>query len=82
MDFLDSVLACPETRTPLERADEASLAALRRALEAGRGRRKDGQPIPSFDGAFFAQGRRVVYLVEEGVPNFVLAERVELDGPP
>ncbi|UJR80067.1 hypothetical protein [Sandaracinus amylolyticus] len=75
------MLADPETRKPLSRASEADLAKLRGAIDAGRARRRDGHAIPAFEGAFLTTDRKVAYLVENGVPNFVIDERVELDAP-
>lgn len=70
----------PETHERVVRADAADLVALRDAIRTGRARRRDAAPIGAFDGAFLSQGRRVAYLVEDGVPNFLLDERVEIDG--
>lgn len=76
-----SLLADPETHAPLTPASEAELAALRAAVAAGRARRRDGRAIPAFDAAFLGADRRAAYLVEDGIPNFVIDERVELDQP-
>jgi len=78
-DGLLAILADPETHEPLSRASEAELRALRAALAGGKARRQDGAPVGAFEGAFLPPSRRVAYLVQDGVPNFVIAERVELD---
>ncbi|MDQ3037313.1 MAG: hypothetical protein M3Y87_33270 [Myxococcota bacterium] len=80
-DDLLAMLADPETHAPLSRATEPELEALRAAISEGRARRRDGSPIEPFDAAFLTQERRVAYLVEQGVPNFVVDERVELEDP-
>lgn len=77
---LVALLVDPEHRGPLELAGAAELEALRRAIAAGRARRRNGAPIGDFEGAFFAQERRVAYLIEDGVPNFVIEERIEIEG--
>lgn len=78
---LDDVLADPETHAPVTRASEAELARLRAAIADGTARRRDGSPLPaSIDGAYLAPGGRVAYLVEDGIPNFVIDERLELPG--
>src|SRR5262245_10164820 len=71
----------PESHGALARASDAQLAKLRAAVTAGKARRRDGSAIAAFDGAFLTESRRVAYLVEDGVPNFVIEERVELDAP-
>jgi uncharacterized protein YbaR (Trm112 family) len=75
-----SLLVDPEDHGPLERATEAALEELRAAIAEGRARRRNGAPIGAFEGAFLARGRSVAYLIEDGVPNFVIDERVEIAG--
>ncbi len=70
----------PETHAELAPASDETLAALTRRLDSGAARRRNGEPIARpLEGAFVAASRRAVYLVEAGVPNFVIDERVELD---
>lgn len=80
-DDLLSLLADPETHGALVRATAPELDALRAAIAEGRARRRDGAPVPAFEGAYLRADRRVAYLVEEGVPDFVIEERVELERP-
>ncbi|AKF07344.1 hypothetical protein [Sandaracinus amylolyticus] len=77
--YLFDVLADPETHGPLSRAGDDDLAKLRTAIAERRARRRDGHAVPSFEGAFLTTDRKAAYLVEDGVPNFVIDERVELD---
>lgn len=81
-DELLTMLADPETHAPLSRATDADLAKLRAAIAEGRARRRDGSAIGTFDAAFLRPSRDVAYLVEDGVPNFVIEERIELRGAP
>lgn len=75
----DALLADPETHAPLSRATDDDLARLRDAIAGGRARRRDGSPLPErIEGAYLAQGGHVAYLVEDGIPNFVIDERVEI----
>lgn len=74
-----SLLADPETHEGLTQASEGELALLRQAIERGTARRRDGKPAAlGFDGALLCQGRRVVYLVQDGIPNLLIDERIEL----
>ena len=74
-----ALLADPETHEASIPASEAELAKLREAIQSGAARRRDGKPAKtSFDGALLSQGRKVAYLVEEGVPNLLVDERLEL----
>jgi uncharacterized protein YbaR (Trm112 family) len=77
-DLLE-LLADPETHEGLALASDAQLAALREALQAGKARRRDGRPVQStFEGALLSQGGRVAYLIEGGIPNLLVDERLEL----
>lgn len=78
-DELVSLLADPETHAPLTAASEADLALLRAAIARGAARRRDGGAVPTFEAAFLTADRKVAYLVEGGIPNFVVDERIELD---
>ncbi|HJK98569.1 MAG TPA: hypothetical protein RMF84_15200 [Polyangiaceae bacterium LLY-WYZ-14_1] len=75
------ILADPETKGPVALCDDAALDALRRRVADGSARRGDGEPVPAFEAAFLAQEGRVAYLVVDGLPRFLLEERLELDPP-
>ena len=77
-DMLD-LLADPETHEPLTLASDAELSALRSAVGTGKARRRDGQsPGVAFEGALL-RGRKVAYLIEGGIPNLLIDERLELE---
>ena len=74
-----ALLADPETHEELSLADEGELTLLRAAVREGRAQRRSGQPVHAdFDGALLSQGRRVAYLIEAGIPNLLIEERLEL----
>ena len=80
-DLLD-LLADPETHEPFSLATGAEVAALKQAVAVGRGRRRIGAGLSAeLDGALLSQGRKVAYLIEAGIPNLLIDERVELDVP-
>lgn len=86
-ELLD-ILVDPEKRGPVRLATEAELGRLREAVTAGRARRHDGKdPSDSFEAAFLCQDGAVAYVVEDGIPVFLIDERLdlapplELDGP-
>lgn len=77
-----ALLADPETHEGFTLAASNELAALKQAVAEGRARRRNGAPLSGeIDGALLSQGRRVAYLVEGGIPNLLIDERVELDAP-
>lgn len=76
---LIALLADPETHEGLIQASEAELALLRQAIQSGAAQRRDGRTAPlDFEGALLSQGRRVAYLIEGGIANLLVDERLEL----
>ncbi len=74
-----SVLADPETHEPVALASESQLERLRQAISAGEVRRHDGASLPAeVQAALISQQGRVAYLVQDGIPNLLVEERLEL----
>jgi uncharacterized protein YbaR (Trm112 family) len=74
-----ALLADPETHEGLTLASEGELAQLREAVAQGQARRRDGKPVSaSFEGALLGQGGKVAYLIDAGIPNLLIEERLEL----
>jgi len=77
-----ALLADPETHEPLTLASDDELARLGAALRDGRATRRGGQPAPAaIEGALLAQGGRVAYVIEGGIPNLLVDDRLELSQP-
>ena len=73
------LLADPETHEPLTLATEPQLSALREAVRSGGALRHGGQPATaSFEGALLTPSRKVAYVIEGGIPNLLVDERLEL----
>lgn len=73
------LLADPETHEPLSLATEAELSALREAVAKGRATRRSGQPVTSeFEGALLSPSRKVAYVIDGGIPNLLIDDRLEL----
>lgn len=76
------LLADPETHEPLSLASERDLATLREVLRSGKAQRRSGQSVGAEpEGALLTPSRRVAYLIESGIPNLLIDERVELAEP-
>jgi uncharacterized protein YbaR (Trm112 family) len=72
----------PETKGPVRLATEAELSRLREAVQAGSASRPDGKdPSVEFEAAFLSQEGRVAYVVDQGIPIFLIKERLQLDPP-
>lgn len=77
-----ALLADPETHEALSLATEAELSLLRQAVAQGKAQRRDGKPAAgSFEGALLSQGRKVAYLIDGGIANLLVDERIELSSP-
>ena len=72
MDYVD-----PEDRSPLHLADPAELAALKKDVADAKAKRADGAAIPEFEGAYLTPDGSRAYLIIDGIPNFLVPERVE-----
>ena len=76
------ILVDPDTRGPVRLATDPELEALRAAVGDGRARRKDGKEASgSFEAAFLCQKGAVAYVVEDGIPIFLIDERLEIEPP-
>lgn len=73
------ILVDPETKGPVHLASESEFEKLKKAVESGTATRKDGKEAStSFEAAFIAQEGAVAYVVEDGIPIFLIDERLEL----
>jgi uncharacterized protein YbaR (Trm112 family) len=74
------ILADPETHGPVRLATEPELARLREAASAGRARRHDGKEgSTTFEAAFLCQEGAVAYVVLDGIPVFLVDERLDIE---
>lgn len=63
-------------------ADSKTIAQLESALKCGAATRPDGGALPeSVEGAYVSADGSRAYLVIEGVPHFLVEERLEFDPP-
>lgn len=76
------ILVDPDTRGPVRLATEGELGKLKEAVGSGRARRHDGKEASdTFEAAFLCQGGAVAYVVEDGIPVFLIDERLDLAPP-
>lgn len=73
-----ALLADPETHSPLALATDAELSALKRAVDSGKARRRDGAAPAAFEGALLREDKRVAYPIQGGIPSLLVEERLEL----
>ena len=80
------ILACPQTRQPLAPLEPDGLAALNRAIAAGKVLRDDDSPQDEpLREALVTRDRRTVYRIDDGIPVLLAEEAiatVQVDGFP
>lgn len=80
-----SLFRCPVTGAPLEPASADSIDELNQKIARGDLRDVSGTPVDDpLEGALRPEGADFVYPVRDGIPNFLIDERLPLadDGSP
>lgn len=75
-----AILACPETKEPVQVAEEELVGRLNAAIEAGTLSSRDGSKIERpLDSGLIRQDGKVVYAVRGGIPIMLIDESIPLD---
>ncbi|MCG8555757.1 MAG: hypothetical protein MJD61_10805 [Proteobacteria bacterium] len=73
------ILVCPESHLPLAPADDALLKTINEAVEAGTLRTRGGRLLTrQVQEALVREDHGCAYLVEDGLPNLLIDERIDL----
>ncbi|MEM8883042.1 MAG: Trm112 family protein [Planctomycetota bacterium] len=73
------ILVCPETHQPVKLADADTLAGLNNRAKAGALKNKQGGLVSgTIEEALIREDGKCAYLIEDGIPNMLIDERVEL----
>jgi len=76
------ILACPETKMPLHRAEDALLERLNQEISKGELRSRDGEiVVDPLEEALVREDGKVLYPVREGIPIMLIAESISLEAP-
>jgi len=77
------ILVCPETHQPVRPADDALLASLNGAIEAGKLVNRGGGVVDApLEAGLVRKDGRVVYPVREDIPIMLIDESIEWEAPP
>jgi len=73
------ILVCPETHQPVKPADQTLLESVNARIKAGALKNHQGDAIskPIEEGLVREDGK-CLYLVDDGIPNMLIDERVDL----
>jgi len=76
---LVSILACPETKEPVELASEDLVAALNEMISKGQVKNREGTAVTeTVDGGLVREDRRFLYPIREDIPIMLIEEAIEL----
>jgi uncharacterized protein YbaR (Trm112 family) len=71
------ILVCPETKQPLDVADEDTLDRVNRAIEEGRLRTKGGERVDArLEGGLVRKDGEVLYPVRDDIPIMLVDEAI------
>lgn len=77
-ELLD-ILVCPETHRPVALADEALLARVNGAAEAGSLTNRGGAPVaPGVQALLLRDDHRVAYPVQDDIPIMLIDESIDV----
>jgi uncharacterized protein YbaR (Trm112 family) len=78
-ELLD-ILVCPDNRTPVHTADDALLARLNAAIDAGAVKNRAGEAVTDrADSGLVREDGAYVYIVRDDIPIMLKDEAVPLD---
>lgn len=73
------ILVCPETHQPVKPADNTLLESVNARIKAGSLKNHQGEAISKpIDEGLVREDGKCLYLVEDGIPNMLIDERVDL----
>jgi copper oxidase (laccase) domain-containing protein/uncharacterized protein YbaR (Trm112 family) len=76
---LVSILACPETKEPVELAPDEMIATLNDLIKKGEVRNRGGDAVNEpIDGGLVREDRRFLYAIREDIPIMLIEEAIEL----
>ena len=76
---LVSILACPETKEPVELASEELVATLNGLINKGAVKNRGGTAVTeTMDGGLIREDRRFLYPIREDIPIMLIEEAIEL----
>ncbi|HPO17188.1 MAG TPA: Trm112 family protein [Candidatus Hydrogenedentes bacterium] len=75
-----NILVCPENKTPVVLADDALMAKLNAAIEAGTLKNRAGEKVDEkADGGLVREDKKYLYLIRDDIPIMLIDEAIPLD---
>jgi len=74
------ILVCPETKSPVQLADDDLLRQVNQAVEDGRMKTREGRQVKErLEGGLVRDDGRVLYPIREGIPVMLIDQAIPLD---
>lgn len=74
-----SILVCPENKTPVALADDALVAKVNAAVEAGKLKNRAGDKVEErIDGGLVREDRAYMYPIRDDIPIMLIDEAIPL----
>ena len=78
-DELLEILVCPENHQPVRRADAELLASLNERVRAGAVKNRQGDAVErEIAEGLVREDGKCLYVVDDGIPNMLIDERIDL----
>ncbi len=75
-----AILCCPETKQPVQLADETTIAQLNAAVARGGVQNKGKKPVTDpLDGGLIRSDRKILYPIRENIPVMLIEEGIPLE---
>ena len=75
-----AILCCPETKQPVNLADETLIKTLNEAVRQGMLKNKAKKPVTeSLDAGLIRTDRKILYPIREDIPVMLIEEGIPLD---
>lgn len=80
---LVEILACPEDKTPVHRAEPELLEQLNEKIRAGELKTREGELVLDLlEEGLIREDGKVLYPVREGIPIMLISESISLEQEP